>query len=368
MIIADSVSAGIARRWFPADRWSRLPLFWRLQIGGWTAFTIFSFPLKWVVLETVPGSVFVSFYRDGIAFLLTIAMRELYRRLYRRKIRLRWLVPMVALVSIGAGAILTLFSLAFHGLLDFHAAKVFSDEIVFGIFYFRTGLFAVWSLLYFGIKRIQDASATELRLAVAESEKREAELQMLRSQMNPHFLFNALNTIRAAVGMGAEQIAPQIDALAGYLRYSLAHRRDEFVSVEAEFNAVVDYLAVEKFRFRDQLCVECQIKDEARGVTAPGIIMQPLVGNAIKHGRETSPIPLIVRLLVSVEAGCLQIEVANTGQWIEPPPDPGMGGVGLGNLRKRLALIYGGRERVEIAEDDGWVKVVIRIPRKHSDG
>ena len=344
--------------------WSRVPLFWKLQIGGWAAFAIFSFPLKWVVLETVPGSVVVSLYRDGLGFLITIGMRELYRRLYRPKVRLRWLMTAVAAVSIGAGGLLTWSSLAFHGLFDFYEEKVFTDQVVFGIFYFQTGLFTGWSALYFGIRRIQDAMATELRLAQAESRQREAELQMLRSQMNPHFLFNALNTIRTGIEVKAEHVIAQIDALAGYLRYSLAHRRNQLVAVGDEFDAAVDYFTVEQARFRDELRVESRIDESARGLPAPGIILQPLVENAVRYGRETSPLPLIVRLAVTNEGGFMRIEVANTGHWIEPKADAGASGVGLENLRRRLALIYEGREEFETSEKDGWVSVQIRIPKE----
>ncbi|MGC1481599.1 MAG: histidine kinase [Chthoniobacterales bacterium] len=344
--------------------WSRVSLFWKLQIGGWTAFAIFSFPLKWVVLETVPGSVIVSLYRDGLGFLMTIAMREIYRRLYRRGVRLRWLIPAVAAVSIGAGGLLTWFSLAFHGLFDFYEEKIFTTQVVFGIFYFRTGLFAAWSALYFGIRRIQDAREGELRLAHAESRQREAELQMLRSQMNPHFLFNALNTIRTGIETGSKAVVSQIDALAGYLQFSLAQRRNHLVSIGDEFDAVVDYLTVERARYRDELQVETWIDENARGFPAPGITLQTLVENAVKHRRQTSRLPLIVRLSVTIEDGCLIIQVANTGHWIEPRADDGASGVGLENLQRRLALIYEGREHFETNEKDGWVLVQIRIPKE----
>jgi hypothetical protein len=182
--------------------WSRINLtsFWRFQLLGWAAFTLFSFPLKWVLLESVPGSILISLYRDGLGFMLTVGMREIYRRVNLRKTHPVFVVVIASVVSLVVGGLLTAFSLAFHATLDFEEDKVFSTSVIFATFYFRSGLCAGWSLLYFSIKQAREGAAWELRLVRAESAREKAELQMLRAQMNPHFILNALNTIVASVG------------------------------------------------------------------------------------------------------------------------------------------------------------------------
>ncbi len=346
----------------PVGIWDRVPLFWRFQLGGWLAFTIFSFPSKWVMLETIPASVLVSLYRDGLGFLITIGMREIYRRCYRETMPKAALVGLVGGVSLVSGLILTLFSLGFHEFLDFDADKTFTSPIIFGIFYFRTGLCLGWSLLYFGIKLLMERLDRERSLAVALAAEKDAELQMLRAQMNPHFLFNALTTIQAGLTRSPEALRPVVQALSDYLSFSLSHRDQNFIPVGDEYDALVAYLAVEKARFRDDIEIECSIHPVAREFPVPGILLQPLVENAIGYGRKTSPKPLRLRMHVSqLPAASLMIEVANTGTWVEEEDARKFGGIGLGNVRKRMALLYPDRHRIDMNAENGWVTVKIEI-------
>ena len=346
----------------PGGIWDRIPLFWRFQLGGWLAFTIFSFPAKWVMLETIPASVLVSLYRDGLGFLITIGMREIYRRCYHEKMTKTALVALVGGVSMMSGLILTLFSLAFHEFLDFDAEQTFTPPVIFGIFYFRTGLCLGWSLLYFGIKLLMERLDRERALAVALAAGKDAELQMLRAQMNPHFLFNALTTIQAGLTRSPETLRPVVQALSDFLGFSLSHRDKSFVPVGEEYDALVAYLAVEKARFRDDIEIECQIDPHARDFPVPGVLLQPLVENAVGYGRKTSPKPLRVRMEVSRSASdSLLIEVANTGTWVEEEDARKFGGIGLGNVRKRMALLYPDRHRIRMKAENGWVTVTIEI-------
>lgn len=301
-----------------ASFWARIPVFWRFQLAGWLAFILFSFPLKWVVLGDVRGSLLVSIYRDGLGFLLTIGMREIYRRIDQRHPPLHWIAVSVIVVSLIGGAILTALSLLFHSAFDFQEDKIFTNSMIFGVFYFRTGLCLGWSALYFGIKQMRESADRELRLARAEASRQRAELQLLRAQMNPHFILNALNTMRAELSRPGQHLKDLVQALADYLRYSLDNRNHDRVPLEHEFEAIKGYLAVEKARFRDELEIECRIDENARRDLVPGVFMQPLVENAIKYGRKTSPLPLRVRLFVShPEPGIIRVEVSNTGHWID---------------------------------------------------
>ena len=341
--------------------WDRIPLFWRFQLVGWLAFTIFSFPSKWVMLETIPASVLVSLYRDGLGFLITIAMREIYQRCYHVKMTKPALVALVGGVSLVSGLILTLFSLGFHEFLDFDAEKTFTPPIIFGIFYFRTGLCLGWSLLYFGIKLLMERLDRERSLAVALAAGKDAELQMLRAQMNPHFLFNALNTIQAGLTRAPDSLRPVVQALSDYLSFSLSHRNQSFIPVGEEYDALVAYLAVEKARFRDEIDIECMLDPNIREFPVPGILLQPLVENAISYGRRTSPKPLQLRMQVSrLPTGSLILEVANTGTWVKEDAQQ-FGGIGLGNVRKRMSLLYPDRHRIDMNAENGWVTVKIEI-------
>jgi LytS/YehU family sensor histidine kinase len=124
------------------------------------------------------------------------------------------------------------------------------------------------------------------------------------------------------------------------------------------------YLTLERSLLDGKLNIDCHIDNEARKALVPGIILQPLVENAVKYGRETSPSPLKLRLHVLRDGPELQIEVSNSGHWIEKDKSRSSGGVGLENLQRRLALLYPGRHRIEIAKKEDHVSVRICIPAK----
>ncbi|HRJ72400.1 MAG TPA: histidine kinase [Terrimicrobiaceae bacterium] len=334
--------------------------FWRFQLIGWAAFSVFSFPLKWVLLESIPGAILVSLYRDGLGFFLTTGMREIYRRIYTANLPPSLVAAIVGAVSLAGGGVLTLFSVAFHSALDFEEGKIFTTAVVFGIFYFRTGLCLGWSLLYFGFKLVRDHAEHRMQLACAERDLAKAETHLLRAQMDPHFLYNALNTVLSGIGKSDEHLRALVRSLSQYLRFSLETRDQEFVPLGREFDAIAGYLAVEKARFREKLEIECHINSGAREALVPGILIQPLVENAMKYGKRTSARPLRIRLLISsLPEERVSIEVANSGRWVEPDPADTVGGIGLENLKERLGLLYPDSHDFRISEDSGWVTVQI---------
>ncbi len=345
-----------------AGFWARVPLFWRFQLTGWVAFGILVFPVNLVLSGAVGAALCSLVVRNGFSFAITLGMREIYGRIDLKHNKPGRIAATVGIVSVAAGLLQLPFHFFLGDLFPFEEKTIFDQSIYLAIFYFRTGLFACWSLLYFGVRQMRDASERDLRLALIESEKRGAELQMLRAQMNPHFLFNALNTILADLGKPKRHLQELVWSLARYFRYSLENRTKDRVPVRAEFDAIRSYLEVEKARFREELEIECRIDETISEEMVPGIIMQPLVENAIKYGRKTSPHPLKVRLIVtSLESKGVQIEVANTGTWIEPKLVDTLGGVGLENLKERMRLFYPDSHSFCVSHDDGWVTVQIRI-------
>jgi len=154
--------------------------------------------------------------------------------------------------------------------------------------------------------------------------------------------------------------------LADYLRYSLAHRHTAMVPLGEEFDAVLNYLLVEKARFREDLQIDSHIDPTARSVPVPGVMLQPLIENAVKHGVKSSPIPLKLRIHVrSASNGGAIVEVANSGRWIEPPVSRDAGdasGFGLESLKRRLTLVYAATHRFEISAGQNQVLIRIQVP------
>lgn len=341
--------------------WLRLSPFWQFQIMGWTAFAVVTFPLKLELTGTFSAALFLFFARDGSSFALTFALRSLYRKYWTENGK-----RMTGIVILGCTVAAALQSGLFFLLREFIPleGEIFRHRsIAFSVIYERTGLLYGWSFLYLGMRHALQSKQNQIELALAKMAQQGAELQMLRAQMNPHFLFNALNSIQTHVEAINPQLGRVVQALTTFLRFSLDHTQQDFIPLGHEFDAMVAYLAVEQGRFRGELDVQCQIDELARPILVPGIILQPLVENAIRYGRDTSELPVRVSVLVSCpDPSAVEIEVRNSGRWLEPTARDKESHLGLENLRHRLGLIYPGQHRMDITSQDGFVTVRLVLP------
>lgn len=338
----------------PKTRW----LFWQLQCAGWFICAIVTFPLKWVVFGSINAAVVVTVYREGVGLLVTSGMHFVYQRFYREQAGWFHLGALILAVSLAGTVLQATLCFAFHYVLDFEEEKIFKDGVVFAVIYFRAGLSLGWSLLYFACKLYDERASRELRIA-------RTELQLFRALINSHFLFNALNTILSALELGRNNLREMLQALADYLNYSLRNRHDCLVTLGEEMDALGDYLVLEKARLGAALDISMRIDDRARTIPVPGVILQPLVENAIKFGRETSRKGTCIRVYIGIEQSSLVIEVANIGRWIPAEPKRTSGGIGLENIRARLALHYADSYNMETSAEEEWVSVRIRLPIKN---
>jgi two-component sensor histidine kinase len=228
-----------------------------------------------------------------------------------------------------------------------------------GALIFWICVMAIWTGLYglgHAIRRARRAEFDRLQSDVAA---KEAALQALKSQTNPHFFFNSLNSVRALVFIDAEAAARMIDQLAALMRYSLDSLRSDTVPLAEELAIIRTYLAVERTRFGERLRIEESIGPGFDSRPIPPMIVQPLVENAVKYGTATSAGATILRLRVQAEGSRLLIEIANSGHLA---PASHSTGLGLANLRQRLALLYGGQAELRLEERPGWVVASLLLP------
>jgi hypothetical protein len=236
---------------------------------------------------------------------------------------------------------------------------------------------AAWCFIIFGLELIEDlyrakillaeneatAMDLELRMLKAEAEARTFELRQLQAQMNPHFLFNALNAVAASKD-DPEAVESVTRDLADYLRFTLDEAR-EFEPLSRELQALEKYLAVQQARFGDSLVCRFSCDRAAHAVIVPPMLIQPILENALHYGAQTSSMPLRVSVTAKVVDGWLEVEVANTGRWV-PPDNTRSPSTGIRTLRKRLALLVDEAATVDTVIDPdldgGWVRVVIRMP------
>ena len=233
----------------------------------------------------------------------------------------------------------------------------------------------VWYAIYLGLDLLEDAyeadirrveadrqiMASELRAVQAESLARENEVRHLQAQMNPHFLFNALNAVVAS-RHDPDAVERVTQDLGDYLRFALQEPRP-LEPLARELQSLEKYLSIQQTRFGENLICRIQCDQTSYSVAVPPMMLQPLLENAFVHGPQTSPKPLTVTVKAAVNDGWLEAEVANTGSWVAPDPTR-RPSTGIQTLRKRLRLLVGEEATVTTSAEDGWVRVAIRMPAR----
>ncbi len=192
-----------------------------------------------------------------------------------------------------------------------------------------------------------------------------AQLKLMRNQMNPHFLFNALGSIRSMILLDKQKAWDMVSELSEFLRYALLNFNKVEAVLDDEIVALQNYLHIEKVRYRDSLLVSFAIDNAAKSLTVPAFICQPLVENAIKYGMQTSRLPLKVNISISYKDDTLSIDVSNTGKLLSSPAaiDAHLDGHGnsLENIKQRLALMFKDRFSFQLFEEGEWVHAKIRM-------
>jgi hypothetical protein len=231
-----------------------------------------------------------------------------------------------------------------------------------------------WSLVRLGFQYNTALREQRERALHAVAAARDAQLRMLAYQLNPHFLFNTLNSIRALINEDRQRARDMVTALSGYLRYALVERPLHVALLEEEVESVRGYLAIEQVRFEERLDVRVDVDPAALRCEVPAFLLNPLVENAVKHGTAgTVNAPLLLRIEAQlVPPGRLRLVVENTGRWKRDADTPTLrdgandlpGGLGLANVRARLSALHPDDHRIDIEESDGRVRVIVELPAR----
>jgi two-component system, LytTR family, sensor kinase len=226
-------------------------------------------------------------------------------------------------------------------------------------------LFA-WTAAYVGIKLARQLQHEKETTLQATAMAHQAQLRMLRYQLNPHFLFNTLNAISTLVLDGRrDQANGMVGALSGFLRYSLDSDPEQRVTLDQEIESVRRYLCIEQVRFGERLRVGIMVTPEAAGALVPSLILQPLIENAIKFAVSRREEGGRLELVARADDGVLEISLRDDGPGSADyvPKSGGGHGVGLANTRERLRVLYGEHQSFTIrtCEPHGTL-VTLRLP------
>jgi hypothetical protein len=221
----------------------------------------------------------------------------------------------------------------------------------------------LWLGVIFGFNSFAQWRTQRERLLAVQKVLAESQLQQLQSQLRPHFLFNALNTISSLIHSDPERADRLLVRLSDLLRASLAMHRSDLISVREEVRMLELYAQIMQERFDDRVELRWDIEEETLGASMPALLLQPLLENAFKHGVERSQSPVVVRVATRRDGSRLLMSIANTGTLDFTNTT---GGIGLRNCRERLHVHYGSDAALELRQDDADVVARVRLPwREH---
>jgi two-component system LytT family sensor kinase len=340
--------------------------FWILQTIGWTGYF---FLRSLSGLANSMGWIWLvhTLLLTATGYSLTLLMASLFRRLIR--MRPIWTLALsLAAVVLAATAFSIIETWSYATFLKPWAKPVGVEYL--GAILLNFTLLAAWSALYYGINYfllLEEQIDQRERL---ESQASSAQLAMLRYQLNPHFLFNTLNSISTLVLLKqTERANAMLARLSSFLRYTLVNEPTAKVTLAQEVETLKLYLEIEKMRFEDRLRPHFRIEPETIGARLPSLLLQPLIENAIKYAVTPSENGADIWMTAQREGHAVRIEVADNGNGdgMDLAASPSTG-VGLANIRDRLSQAYGASHRFETRKNDrGGFSVILEIPYETGD-
>ncbi len=344
---------------------SRKQLYWTCQVVGWTAYMISDLWRYSVYYGYTHGLLVNSAIVIAFGIFITHVYRLIVNKLSWLDLPLSQLIPRIFLSVTAMGTIMVLVNLP----VDYFTIPRFR-EIVFekgGIpMYFVLGglldwskHILLWSLLYHVFQYFERSKNNEVERLKLEASVKDFEAKMLRAQLNPHFMFNSLNSIRALVLENPEKAQASVTRLSNLLRNCLVADRQRTVTLGEELKTVQDYLSLEKIRYEDRLNVQTHVNPDTLSVQIPPMMVQTLVENAVKHGISKPLKGGFISIEAQREGNFLNLAIRNTGVL----GNTDSGGFGLLNTAQRLGLIYGPSASFRITQESAEVvRAEVKLP------
>lgn len=335
-------------------------IYWYCQLVGWSFYIIINFiffGLKYnynyknylVIFLSLPLGILITHGYKGIIskydFLDFKILLQLFLLIFFSLLKAIVFFSCITIISIWLGVVS----------VKLNFLNVSESIINYSVPFF------LWNIIYFGFKYFQNYRRTEihtLRLYVAS---RESELNSLKAQLNPHFMFNSMNSIRALIDEDPQKAKVAVTKLSNILRTTLLMNKNKLIPLREEIKLVKEYLDLEHIRYEERLNYEFQISEVIQDKMIPPFIIQAQVENAIKHGISKVPGKGKIIIEAFALANVLKIKVSNTGKISTEKP---LTGVGFSNSSQRLTLLYGADGQIFISELNNLVVVDINIPLK----
>ncbi len=339
--------------------------YWWCQIGGWGLVGLSNLFFAHIFDREISGIYFVrilTVVASGI--ISTHLLRAFIKKMNWLLLPIEKILPKLVIAVIITTLVFILFQMSVYQVFDLYehdskrkldfATRLFANVLDRGIFIIP------WTLIYYFYHYIEKSRKQQFDTLKLESLVKELELKTIKSHINPHFIFNALNSIRALIDENPSRARTAITELSNILRSSMQAEKLETVSFEKELNIVKDYLALEHIRFEDRLRVEYEIDEDTLSQPIPPMMLQTLVENAIKHGISKQVHGGKVKIISDFKDDYHQLIIQNTGYLNGSLYDDGFG---LTSTKNRLQLLFGDKANFDIKEVNGnTVEATVLIP------
>lgn len=338
---------------------SRTKRYWILQIVGWSSYGILGLIVGNSFYELNVFTIFWNFLSAAVMLASTHLLRYKIKRdgwlsLKIGKLITR-LIPSLLLLALLANGVNTGYGWLMTEIIDKEKFTFF----IFLLYTFQTLIyFALWTAIYLIIFYFRNYKREEIEKWRLQAAVKDAELIALKAQINPHFLFNALNNIRALILEDHMKARDMVSHLSELLRYSIQFNDNEKVTIEEELEIVSKYLALETIHYEDRLSFEVLIQGDLKKCKIPPMIIQLMAENAVKHGiSQEKKGGNIVISIKSVKEDLI-VEVCNTGKLKETE---GVG-IGLKNATERIRILFDREPDLELTQQGDMVRSTLKLP------
>lgn len=346
---------------------TRTQKYWTCQLSGWSIYILILFVFSFQSTRTFSE----RFYYSSAVLVLQLVLTHLYRSVI---IRNKWLeLPIqknifrIIVSSLILALIIEALLFVVFFVPEVKDLKEINFNRVFLNYINRSFLNFAWAVIYFAIHYFENYNSAKLDALRYEMLLKDFELTALKSQMNPHFIFNALNSISGLINENPGKAQCALSQLSSLLRYSLRVNDNQTVPLEEELQIVNDYLELESIRYEERLRVSMEIDPSSLKTQVPPLMIQTLCENGIKHGISRLPTGGELHVKSVLCDGTLRLEIRNSGTLALAGSSAEAGsstdGTGVRNTRQRLLLLYGEKASFDLKKiSEGFVSAEVVIP------
>lgn len=341
-----------------------LSRYWLFQILGWGLFALINIFFAIIFDQVSAKMIFRLVFFVEMGLLFSHLMRETIHRMTILLKSLQQQVINFIMLTIVFATCVSLVQTVFEQVCGLRSTGNGEYAVFHRLFFYNfaptTSALFIWSSIYFMYHYVMKSRKQQMDTLQLEALVKELELKTIKAHINPHFIFNALNSIRALIDENPPRARAAITELSNILRSSLSAEKGETVCFREELKIVKDYLALENMRFEDRLHVEYDVNDETLNQQVPPMMLQTLVENAIKHGISKQIRGGLVKITSNIKGNYHQLSVQNTGHLNGGAKKNGFG---LASTQDRLSLLYGNKAKFEIKQvDQSLVEARVLIP------